>query len=74
MEEAGFFIIRIKPKDASRQSIHDWATNTSVEDYVVSATLEAIKPRRPTAQQPFLCSEGVLSIRLQSGVVSQLAI
>ena len=42
--EAGFESIRIRPKDESREFIRDWASDRSVEDYVVSATIEAVKP------------------------------
>ena len=41
---AGFSRIRIEPKDASREFIRDWAPGRRVEDYVVSATIEAVKP------------------------------
>ncbi len=45
MRSAGFTEIRIAPKDASREFIKDWAPGRGVEDYVQSATIEAIKPR-----------------------------
>ncbi len=45
MENAGFREIRIEPKEESREFIKDWAPERKVEDYVVSATIEAIKPR-----------------------------
>ena len=44
MKEAGFADIHIKPKDESREFIKDWAPGQGVEDYVLSATIEAIKP------------------------------
>jgi SAM-dependent methyltransferase len=44
MIEAGFSCVRIQPKDESREFIRDWAPGRGVEDYVVSATIEAVKP------------------------------
>jgi SAM-dependent methyltransferase len=44
MGDAGFEDIRIQPKDESREFIRDWAPGRGVEDYVVSATIEAVKP------------------------------
>ena len=41
---AGFESIRIAPKDESKEFIKDWAPGRGVEEYVVSATIEAIKP------------------------------
>ena len=42
--EAGFEAVRIQPKDDSREFIRDWAPGRGVEDYVVSATIEGLKP------------------------------
>ena len=42
--EVGFTEIRIKPKDESREFIRDWAPGRKIEEYVVSATIEAVKP------------------------------
>ena len=44
MREAGFEQIRIQPKDESKEFIKDWVPGHNVTDYVVSATIEAIKP------------------------------
>ena len=44
LEDAGFTQISVQPKDESREFIRDWAPDHKVEDYVVSATIEAIKP------------------------------
>lgn len=47
---AGFADIRIAPKDESREFIRDWAPGRGVEDYVVSATIEAVKPALSTSE------------------------
>jgi len=44
MADAGFNDIKITPKDETRDFIKDWAPDTNVTDYVVSAHIEAIKP------------------------------
>jgi SAM-dependent methyltransferase len=44
LADSGFTDIRIAPKDESREFIKDWAPGRGVEEYVVSATIEAVKP------------------------------
>ncbi len=44
LRAAGFQDIRITSKDESREFIKDWAPGRSVEDYVLSAHIEATKP------------------------------
>ena len=44
IEAAGFREVRIHPKDGSREFIREWAPGRRIEDYVVSATIEAVKP------------------------------
>jgi SAM-dependent methyltransferase len=44
LNDTGFEQIRIEPKDESKEFIKDWAPGRNVADYVVSATIEAIKP------------------------------
>jgi len=44
IKSAGFGDVRIEPKDESKQFIRDWAPDHNVTDYVVSASIEAIKP------------------------------
>jgi SAM-dependent methyltransferase len=44
LREAGFTEIRIRPKDASREFIRRWVEGRNAADYVVSATIEAVKP------------------------------
>ncbi|HBS27663.1 MAG TPA: arsenite S-adenosylmethyltransferase [Gammaproteobacteria bacterium] len=44
LNESGFEEIKIAPKDESREFISDWAPGRGIEEYVVSATIEAVKP------------------------------
>ncbi len=44
MADAGFEQIKIEPKNESKEFIKDWAQDRNITDYVVSATIEAIKP------------------------------
>ena len=41
---AGFTEVNIQPKDESKEFIRDWAPDHNVTDYVVSATIEGVKP------------------------------
>lgn len=44
LEDNGFEQIKIAPRDDSKDFIKDWAPGRGVEDYVLSATIEAVKP------------------------------
>jgi len=44
LKKAGFNAINIKPKDESKNFIKNWLPESNMEDYVVSATIEALKP------------------------------
>jgi len=44
LRKAGFAEIRIEPKQASREYIKEWAPGRGIEDYIVSAAIEAAKP------------------------------
>lgn len=41
---AGFEDIEIKSKDESRAFIRNWGADSKIEDYIVSVTIEAVKP------------------------------
>lgn len=43
LTDGGFADIRIAPKDDSREFIRDWIPGRDVTDYVVSATIEAVR-------------------------------
>lgn len=44
LEAANFSEVRITPKDESREFIRDWVPGSGVEDYVLSAHIEAVRP------------------------------
>ena len=44
LKESGFRDIRIRPKDESRELIRKWSPGGNAGDYVVSASIEAVKP------------------------------
>jgi hypothetical protein len=44
LEAVGFQRVMIAPKDTSRSFIREWLPGSRVEDYLVSATIEAVKP------------------------------
>lgn len=45
LANAGFVDICISPKNESRNFIREWVPGSKIADYVVSVTIEAIKPR-----------------------------
>lgn len=50
LRDTGFEDIRIAPKDGSREFIREWSPGHNVEDFILSATIEAVKPEtRPTS-------------------------
>ncbi|HTH14663.1 MAG TPA: arsenite methyltransferase, partial [Spirochaetia bacterium] len=44
LRQAGFVSVRIQPKAESRSFVKDWAPGSGIEDFVLSATIEATKP------------------------------
>lgn len=44
LEQNGFTQIEIKPKDESKAFIKEWVPGASIEKYIVSSTIQAIKP------------------------------
>lgn len=45
LTDSGFIEIEIEPKYKSREFIKDWASGREIENYIVSATIEATKKR-----------------------------
>jgi len=46
LREVGFTKVRVEPIDASREIIREWTPGLGIENYVVSASIEAVKPER----------------------------
>ena len=44
LHNAGFVDIRVQPKDESRAFIREWVPGTNIADYLISATIEVVKP------------------------------
>lgn len=44
LKKAGFVNIEIKPKSESRDFISNWQPGSKIEDFVISATIQALKP------------------------------
>ncbi len=44
LRQAGFRDIRIRPKEESRQFIKDWSPDQGVENFILSASIEATRP------------------------------
>ncbi len=44
LSEAGFGNIRIHPREESRQFIKDWSPDKGIENFILSASIEAVKP------------------------------
>ncbi len=44
LSEAGFSDIQIQPKDESKTFMREWMPGTDITDYVISASISAVKP------------------------------
>lgn len=55
LSDAGFQSIAITVQQESREFVQDWMPGTGVEEYVASATIEAIKPAGGSCCGPSCC-------------------
>jgi ubiquinone/menaquinone biosynthesis C-methylase UbiE len=55
LRDAGFEEIRVRPKDLSREFIRSWIPGRNAADYVVSSTIEAVKPSGGACCAPTCC-------------------
>jgi len=46
LQAAGFEGIQVEVKEESREFIRNWMPGSGIEDYIASATVKAMKPRR----------------------------
>ncbi len=60
LQAAGFEQVSITPNDESRSFIREWAPGMNIDDYVVSATVEAVKPLGAT--EPNLYTDAVAEL------------
>jgi SAM-dependent methyltransferase len=51
LRKAGFDEIRVQVNEQSRAFIKDWIPGSGAENYVASATIEAVKPGGPVAER-----------------------
>jgi SAM-dependent methyltransferase len=49
LQDIGFQDIKIQPKDESKLFIREWMPDMKLEDFIISATIEAIKPINPNS-------------------------
>jgi len=54
--EVGFADVRIEVRPESREFIRDWMPGSGSEDYIASATIEAVKPQTTACCEPGCCA------------------
>lgn len=74
LREAGFEAIRIAPKDVSREFIRTWAPGHRIEDYVVSASIEAVKPKgEPRMKEIKVLGSGCANCETTAKLIAEVA-
>jgi SAM-dependent methyltransferase len=58
LEAAGFVDLRIDLHEESRAFIRDWMPGSGIEEFVVSASIEAVKPDPMAGRAPACCDSG----------------
>lgn len=56
LQAAGFQEVQVNVRLESREFIRDWLPGSGVEDYVASATIEAVKPDGKSCCEPSCCT------------------
>ncbi len=56
LQAAGFQSIEVNVRTESREFVRDWLPGSGVEDYVASATIEAVKPGGKSCCGPSCCA------------------
>jgi len=62
LRAAGFEQVNITPKPESRGFIRDWAPGLNIEDYVVAATIEAVRPFSVATLEPSIYTNDVAEL------------
>jgi arsenite methyltransferase len=65
MSEAGFVDIEIRPKDESREFIWEWEPDSKLEDYVLSASIQARKAGPASDHDAAPRKRGIVRVRFR---------
>jgi hypothetical protein len=58
LRAAGLTAVNVQVRPESRAFIREWFPGTGAEDYVASATIEAVRPRAKSCCAPGCCAPG----------------